>query len=228
MPSSSESTTPSQRLVLRAFERSDRAQGMDARAKEGLVGVDVPHAGNPLLVEQEGLDRLLSPARHRAQGVGGEVGVERLDAQPGSEVLGEGAGSEQDIARAETAHVDEEQAPAVVEVQAHPEVVGLFGVRVVEQEIARHAQVHDEMDVVLEREHQVFAAPPDALDLAAPESIGDRLGRRRHRPARVPDVDRLEAPALERGRQLTADRLDLGKLGHRPKGSSARPRAGGP
>jgi hypothetical protein len=189
---------------------------VDARAKERLVGVDVAHAGNPLLVEQKGLDRLLSSPRHGPQRVGGEVGVQRLDAEPGGEELGQGTGAEQHIAGAEAAHVDEEEAPAVVEVHPHSQVARFLGVGFVEHQVARHAQVHHEVDVVLEREHEILPSAPDALDLATARCVLDRFGWGGHRPARVAHLDRLDAPSLEGGGQLAADRLDLGKLGHAP------------
>jgi hypothetical protein len=67
-----------QRLDLCARQLAHRPQWVDPRAKERLVGVDVADAGDPLLVEQEGLDRLLAPAGERAQRVGREVDAERL------------------------------------------------------------------------------------------------------------------------------------------------------
>src|SRR2546425_1219419 len=38
-----------ERLELRPLERAHRAQGMNARTPQRLVGVDVAHAGDPLL-----------------------------------------------------------------------------------------------------------------------------------------------------------------------------------
>ena len=46
-----------QRGDLRALEPARLAQRVDRRAKQRLVGVDVPDAGDPALVEQDGLDR---------------------------------------------------------------------------------------------------------------------------------------------------------------------------
>jgi hypothetical protein len=53
--------------------------------------------------------------------------------------------------------VHEQHLLAVVEVHPHARVLGLL---VAQQDVARHPKVHDEVDVVLERHHQVLAAAP--------------------------------------------------------------------
>src|SRR5688572_16291193 len=52
---------------LRAPQRADRPQRVDLRPEERLVGVDVAHAGDPLLVEEERLHRLLAATRLLAE-----------------------------------------------------------------------------------------------------------------------------------------------------------------
>ncbi len=71
-----------ERVALRPAERARRAQRMNPRAEEGLVGVDVPDAGDPPLVEQERLHRCAAPARERAQRGPVERGVQRLGPEP--------------------------------------------------------------------------------------------------------------------------------------------------
>ena len=59
-----------QRLALRARELARRAQRVDPRAEQRLVGVDVADAGDLALVEQERLDRRArarAPARAGAR-----------------------------------------------------------------------------------------------------------------------------------------------------------------
>src|SRR5437773_979044 len=54
---------------------------MEPRPPEGLDGVDVPHAGDPALVEQERLERCaLAPSQELGQPAHGERARERLDA----------------------------------------------------------------------------------------------------------------------------------------------------
>ena len=53
---------------LRTGQPPRRAQRVDAGSEERLVGVDVAHASDPPLVEQEGLDRRAAAARLRRAG----------------------------------------------------------------------------------------------------------------------------------------------------------------
>src|SRR5918998_1742934 len=80
-----------------------------------------------------------------------------------------------------------------------------------------HAQVDDQLAVAVQADQQVLAAAQDALDRRGADvergrELRVRKGPRRPQPAA--DHQRLE---------LAADRLDLGKLGHR---SAARPACG--
>ena len=68
-----------EQLDLRPSQGSDRSQRMDLRPEQRLVGVDVAHAGDPLLVQEECLHRLLAAACLVAERLGREVGAERLD-----------------------------------------------------------------------------------------------------------------------------------------------------
>ena len=200
-----------QRLDLRPPERADRRQRVDAGAPERLVRVDVADPGHALLVQEEGLHGLAPAARLVAQGLGGEVGAQRLHAEPRGEVLGERVAPEQHVARAEAALVHEQHGAPVVERHPHARVLRLVAR---DQDVPGHPQVHHEVDVVLHRHHEVLAAPPQPLDPAAVQRVGDRLRRRGLRPPRVQHADPLEPPALDGGRELAADGLDLRKLRH--------------
>ena len=78
----------------------------------------------------------------------------------------------------------------------------------------RHPEVDQERAARLEPDDQVLAAPLDRGDALALE-LGRDLVRvvRPHEP-RVVDLDALEAPPVEHGREPRADGLDLGQLGH--------------
>ena len=78
-------------------------------AQQGLVGVDVPHAGDAALVEQEGLDRSATAARELAQVARGEALIEGLEPKAGGEEALELIGPLEQLARAEAARVDDEQ-----------------------------------------------------------------------------------------------------------------------
>src|SRR5918994_313243 len=73
---------PPEPLQLLVVEQAGRAERMDARPPEGLVGVDVPEPRHRALVEDRGLHRR-SPA---GQALEREPALERLLAEAGAEV----------------------------------------------------------------------------------------------------------------------------------------------
>ena len=80
--SSASSIAVAQRGQLARRQRAGRAQRVDPGPEQRLVGVDVPHAGDPALVEHERLDRRASgrgpwPAGARAvnSGVSGSIPI---------------------------------------------------------------------------------------------------------------------------------------------------------
>ena len=64
-----------ERLDLRALQRADRPQRVDAGDEERLVRVDVADARDSLLVQDERLDGLLALPGLGPQRLGGEVGA---------------------------------------------------------------------------------------------------------------------------------------------------------
>ena len=195
---------------------------MDPRPPERLVRVDVPHAGDPLLRQQERLDRRPPAARQGAQRVGGEVVAERLHAEPGGEVLVAGVGAEQDDAGAEAPHVREHQALAGVQVHADAGVAGAPPAPEAEKQVARHPQVHHEEDLVLELEHAgtCRAGPPPRCAGPSTASSSSTGAAGSHQRASSTSM-RDQGPALEVRRQLAPDRLDLGKLGQASPAASS-------
>ena len=167
MPARSASTTASRRSRAAWHGQAPGGtQRVDPRAEQGLVGVDVPHARDAALVEQERLDRrrrarARAPRRCSAR----EPLVERLHADARGEERVDRRGAEQQLAGAEAARVDDHEpaphapssgappaSPSAAggradELQADTRVRGL-GNRLT-QHRARHAQVLGEMDIVL-------------------------------------------------------------------------------
>ena len=86
--------------------------------------------------------------------------------------------------------------------------------RRVEQQRAGHAQVQHQVDVVLELPDQVLAAPAERLDAPPRDRRGDLRARERPAPALVVDLERGQHAPLDVGREMAADRLDLGQLRH--------------
>ena len=131
--------------------------------------------------------------------------------------------AERELARAEAARVVEEQLLPVVEAEAHPPVARRL--RRVEQQRPGHAQVQHQVDVVLELPDQVLAAPRERLDPPALDGGGDLGARDRGAPAGIEHLEPLQHPALDARREVAADRLHLGQLGHplslRPSATAA-------
>lgn len=80
----------------------------------------------------------------------------------------------------------------------------------------RHPQVNQERKPALQPEDEVLAAALDGLDTVAFELLRHLEQVVRSRQSRVEDLDTRERAAFESRRELRADRLDLGKLGHAP------------
>ena len=147
---------------------------------QGFIGVDIAHARQEVLVEQQWLDLAF---------VVDQALVKVVDSE--GFVKGFGAEFVQDFFRVahqphppEFARVDEDQALPAGEVEDGA-VMGLQGkagaLRIKARfhtQVAAHAQVNDE-GVAVEMDEDVFAAPPQALDgLAGQAGIEFFYGRR--------------------------------------------------
>ena len=73
----------------------------------------------------------------------------------------------------------------------------------------RHAQMLDEVHLLVEVPDEVLAAPSQLPHAPAAQRIGQFVGLQRTRPARIEDLDALQAPALDERRELASDGLDL-------------------
>ncbi len=116
------------------------------------------------------------------------------------------------MAGAEPAWVDVRDPVAGVELEPDPSVSWLD--RRVEQQRAGHPQVDQQLQVARQLPDEVLALAPDVLHRAATQRLLNQPRRLGPRPARVQDLDIDDRPALQVRRQLAADRLDFGQLGH--------------
>ena len=116
--------------------------------------------------------------------------------------------AEQEMAGAEATGIVVHETMAVVELEPDPRVWRLE-LRV-EQQRARHPQVNQEVTVARQRPHEVLAGAAHALDHGTAQLRFDRPRGQRAGPARIEDLGADDRAPLEMGRQLTADRLDLG------------------
>jgi len=102
-----------------------------------------------------------------------------------------------------------------------PVVAWLFALRigllafVLGEELSRHAQVQQQPPPVVKTREQVLADPLQSVDARARQLAREPRGRREEEVARARGVHLRDATADQRGRELPARDLDLGKLGHR-------------
>jgi hypothetical protein len=85
--SSTSRSASSSRRASSALERAGRPQRVDARAEQRLVGVDVAHAGEERLLEEQRLDGPPVPGEALAQLFRRKLGRERLRAEACLELL---------------------------------------------------------------------------------------------------------------------------------------------
>ena len=183
-------------------------------AEQRLVRVDVPDARDAALVEQERLHGRGAAARRLPQHVGRERRVERLRAEPRVEVARRAASSPSITSPVPKRRwsVNSRRLPSSSTSRTRrcgrP---GASSCRRDPQQVAGHAQVHDQVAILVEVGDQVLAAP------AQPRRCCGRAGRPRRRagrPARVHSGSRTcashdRAPGHAVG-ELAADGLDLG------------------
>jgi len=82
-------------------------------------------------------------------------------------------------------------------------------------QVPRHAEVNEQNATGFESHNHILATALHRRD-ALPDELGRHLGRLvRTNESRVGDLDGLEPPAGEDRRELRANGLDLGQLGHR-------------
>src|SRR5436190_14877224 len=225
---------PMQTRHLVPVQRVGRAQRMQAREPESLVGIDVPHSGDEGLVEEQALQPSRSSCQPLLQAAGAERWAERFRAVPREDVAhaiwnaclpnpGSGAAgaahpkatSLEQADPTELAHVPIAELPTVGEAEDDPRVpvVGRAGSG--NDQGARHAQRDGHHAPSGEPQQDALCAPADPRDDGATQLSGKSFRRLWMADCPVPahlDIDDLRAgdPSL----QVASDGLDLGKLRH--------------
>ncbi len=194
---------------------------MDAGAMQRLVGVDVAHARDPALVEQQRLDRRGPPARERAQVLGREALVQRLEPQAGREERLQRLAAEQQLAGAEAPRIDDHQPPLGAQLDAHAHVRRLgLGAHTARPPVMRRCWTRWTSPCMVQTR---YLPRRRSASMRLPTSASLKFMRRqRPRPARVEDLHRVQPAPLHQRRQLASDRLHLRQLGHRRKPSACR------
>ena len=213
-------------------ERVRIAQRVEPRPPERLVGVDVAHAGQEVLVHQQRLEPAAAPGERLGEPPRGEVARERLRA------AGQHAGGlafhrqpRGQVAAIqphppELTHIAEAQLPAVGKGQHNVNVAILWSARLHYEELARHLEVNRQHGRIRARavavgiarrpepHEQLFAAPAHTHDLAAHERPRESLrvvAAQRTRPVGA----RADDPrAYHEAAQIPGDRFDFRQFGH--------------
>src|SRR5436190_8944058 len=158
-------------------ERVAHAVPAQTGAPQDLVAVDVADAGDELLVHEQRLELRLTLGEHAPEVLPRHRGLERIDAEVGQladlllHVVELG-----DEHLTEGSRVDETELSTLSERDHHVRVLAHgLACRLLAQQLPGHPEVDDEHVVAVEPAQQVLAAPFDADDLLADESVRELL-----------------------------------------------------
>lgn len=188
---------------------------VDPREEERLIGIDVADARHRPLGEELRLHGSLASSQSFVEDLAGERWVERFRTHlpEGRDVVV--LAGRHDPEAPEPTDVAKHEVGAVVESPhgAGPGIVRgalwVGGRRLADEERAGHSQVRNELlGPVVEVDHEVLAPSANVG-----HGCADRVERRRKLGARV-CVAGHEGAADQLGRELSANRLDLGQLWH--------------
>lgn len=161
-----------------------------ARQEQGFISVKIAQSGDYGLVEQDGLDWRFAARQKFMEDQNREARFQRLNAHflHGPCRIG------QQPEVAEFARIDKPHLPPVVQREGVSDHGRRFAPGIVDAQAARHAQVHDQELIIVQRSDQVLApplqicgaSPGNALDELAYGRLMDRIGpgyiRRREPP----------------------------------------------
>jgi len=103
---------------------------------------------------------------------------------------------------------------AIVEVENGVRVVGERGRGVDETELATHAEVHDENEVIDEPDQDVFPTPPDGRDGHPNNRINEHLGLGVTNDGRKPKLATNNGPTNKVRPQISSNSLDFRQFRH--------------
>jgi hypothetical protein len=170
---------------------------MQARAPQRLVGIDVPDPGHQGLVEQTALDARGARPDRADESVVVEVRVEwiprDMSHSDGDAPTGIVVCEFVDVHASEHPLIDEVQfAVGALEFDANPEVFLIRGLRLREQQLSAHAEVHDQRSIIVEDHPEVLAPPAHRPHVTPRESMG-KVGGTRGMAAYGSWLDHLDA-----------------------------------
>src|SRR4029453_427131 len=159
-------------------QRSRLTARTHARAMKDLTRVDVADPGDPLLVEQEALDRHARAARACAEPFPAERRGNRIGSELAQCRIARQARGGSQTKQSEAARVLEPQLRAVLESDSHMDVGHRARRLVEEQPAAAHPEVRDQGEVLVEMNQQELAVALHGFDPSTAETAGEMLGDR--------------------------------------------------
>ena len=189
------------------------APGMDFRAPEAFVRVDIAYAAQHRLIEEQSLDVRFARVERRGELCFG--GFERIEAERTENLFLIGGG--QDAHASEAANVGVAQLATVVEGEKDMRVRAGGGSSGIDDELAGHAEVHDQRKFShairrCQLKDQEFSVAADLLDMRAGEialergGIVDEVG--------FTQAHAEDAAARQDGPEAADDSLDFRQLWH--------------
>ncbi len=177
---------------------------MQASQVQGFIHIDIPHAGQERLVEQEWFELAMGVLQTIEQLAGSETLIQRL----GAKVTQHAGQLIHQPDSAELAGIVEGQLQAAIQLEQQAIMGGGLSASRPHQQVATHAQV-EEQPACGELQHQEFAAPGYILDLLARESRLEFSRGGLGQGARPQQIDCKDKPA------------DDGRLGRSPEAQGA-------
>src|SRR5690349_14728722 len=197
----------------------------NTRAKQRLVGVDVSHTSDDVIVHQRELDRRASFARDAPQVIGIECWIERLGPERVEKRMAVCRRCDPQH-RAEAPRIAVAKNGAIVERDVDMIVQRARRWLAPDAQRSCHAEVNEHRTVARAKQ-QVLAAPVDAIDDRALERFRKFGGNRPAQPP-VVHVDPHDAPADHVRRDTAPRRFYFRKLGHGTVGAPPEPNVGIP
>jgi hypothetical protein len=199
---------------LGGLERGSQTRGMNAGAPQAFVRVDVSHASQDALVEQERFYAGAASSQLRAEFPFGSL--ERIEAECAEDGLVSAAG--QYAHAAEAANVGVAQLAAIVQSEEDVGVRRDRGFSRTGDKLARHSEVDQERGAAIigagrfKIEHEKFSVSADCGDTAAREGLlqGGRIVDK----IRLAEANAENSSAGQDGSQAARNGFDLGKFGH--------------
>ena len=199
---------------LAGFERGSQTRGVNTRAPEAFVRVDVAHASQNALIEQEGLDAGTAAAQFRGEFL--FCGLERIEAEFAQH--GFALAILDDSHASEAANVGVAQLAAIVEGEKDVSVRHHRRFRWANDKLTRHSQMNEQRGAGVigarrfEIQHEKFSMSADGGDATTGEALLE--GGRIVDEIRFAKANGENSPSGEHGSQAARNGFYFREFGH--------------